>query len=209
MLSCNKMIPTWIKYNMQLIWFIYTEGLKLISQEESFKSHFNVPLSDPFSFLAYIELLFAWLAFYLFLFLGKKAKEKRSPAYVCVTLKSLWEASKRVYLRDRSHAIIHMVLNKGRARKVDKRRQRCRKKKEGEIQSNLIWHLKKNTPRALSVLESSIDAESPIPGKETQSPDTCKPWHLFIFKQYALETEDQHYHRCSLRECPAVGNSYT
>lgn len=42
--------------------------------------------------------------------------------------------------------------------------------------------LKKNTPRALSVLESSNDTESPIPGKETQSPDTCKPWHLFIFK---------------------------
>lgn len=33
----------------------------------------------------------------------------------------------------------------------------------------------KNTHRALSVLESAIDVESPIPGKETQSPDTWKP----------------------------------
>lgn len=35
--------------------------------------------------------------------------------------------------------------------------------------------LKKNTHRALSVLESAIDVESPIPGKESQSPDTWKP----------------------------------
>lgn len=67
----------------------------------------------------------------MFLLLGKKVKEKLSLAYVCIILKSLGEASKGVYLSDRSHATIHMALNKGRAMEVDKREQRCRKKKKG------------------------------------------------------------------------------
>lgn len=83
--------------------------------------------------------------FCLFLFLGKKGKEKLSPPYICIILKSLVEASKRIYLSDRSHAITHMVLTKDRTMEGDKRGQRCRKKKDRENIKQCNMALKKST----------------------------------------------------------------